>query len=133
MNEFIEQFENAQRSGSEIISKLGHLVDSHIKLYKEEAKENKNKLLISCLLLIAGSITGISAIVITSFFFVHLMIDIFSGLTQVQALGIVALVWILATIIIVFFAFRITKKISFAPTATISSLKESYKCLINIK
>lgn len=132
-NEFTRQFENVKENGSNIISKISDLAEAHLKLYKEETSESRQKLLGVFLLLAGAALTGSSAIIFASFSLVQFLINTFASLSRTAALGLVSILWFSVAATFVYLALKIFRTTRLTPVATISSLKESFQCLVNPK
>jgi ABC-type uncharacterized transport system fused permease/ATPase subunit len=130
-DDFKQQFTYAGESAYKVGSSIGSLTSLHLELLDEELRIQKQRSIGATVLFTIGIIGVMVSAIFFSFAFAPLLGNRVIGISTSGGFAIVGLVWLIVAPIFIAIGAFIYKKIKLFPAATVSSFKESIKCLNN--
>lgn len=130
MSSITRHIDNVQRDGAELAEGISNLADLHMELLGEEMREQRRLLLRGAVAAAAAMLVGLCALIVLSFAIAQFISSF--GYGEAAALAAVAVLWMAASAGLLYAALRFLKRVHLIPSATLSSLKESMRCLMRI-
>jgi hypothetical protein len=130
-SEFRNQFNNVEENAANIGSGMGNLADAHLELLDEEVSIQKERSVSAIALLGTGAVAAIVGAIFGSFALAQFLAERLDSVSMSGGFAIVGGLWLIAAPVFITLGMNAFKKISLLPSATISSLQESIKCLRN--